>query len=66
MKWRAISAGPIARHVIQRMMNPHFLRQIASYDPASCICQAHCIIQRIINPRVTHYEPSCLESDYIL
>jgi hypothetical protein len=31
---------PIARHVTQRILNPHFLTHMASYGVASNICQA--------------------------
>jgi len=39
---RALQVGPgdIARHVIQRIPNPRFLRQMASYDVVSNICPA--------------------------
>jgi len=40
MTWRAISTGPIARHGMQRMVNPRFLNYVAPYDVASNICQA--------------------------
>jgi hypothetical protein len=38
--WRAISARPIARHVIQRIVNPRPLASMASHDVASDVCQA--------------------------
>ena len=35
MTWRAMSARPIARHVIQRISNPLFLGYVAAYDAHS-------------------------------
>jgi len=40
MTWRAIYARPIARDVIQCIMEPSFLPKLASYDVASNICLA--------------------------
>jgi hypothetical protein len=40
MTWRPISARPMALHVISRILNPHFLRYMTSYDVASNLCPA--------------------------
>ena len=39
MMWRAqaISTRPVARHVIQRILNPRFLSYVASYDVARIV-----------------------------
>ena len=45
----------LARHVVQRILNPRVLNEMASYDAASNICQAapvRHVVQRSVNPRV--------------
>jgi hypothetical protein len=58
MPSRAISARPIARHVIDtHIVNPRFLSHMASCDVASIICQAQarycqpCHRQRVVKFR---------------
>jgi len=61
MTRRAISVRPIACLVIQCIINPHLLSQMASYyDVASNICQvtAYAMARHVIQ---THYKPSFIE-----
>jgi hypothetical protein len=40
-----------ARHVIERVSNPHFLSYMATYDVASSVVDSAChVIERVLNP----------------
>ena len=55
MTWRAVSARPIARHVIQRMCNPRCMRLLASWGVASNIYSS-----RPYPPGATHDSASAI------